>query len=223
MGKPQVAGVYEKILECAKKEFLEKGFEGASLRVIAQEAGTSTNSIYVRFKDKVGVFEALVQPAADGLKELIRIRQNTFGSMSPQDQSAQIMEYSDQHFPDILAYIYDHFADSNFWSVVLMGHLTLISSMTCPLLMQSATVITSKPPVAMRLPAVGPRKICFIFSPAAFIPACWNLLFTIFPEKMLKKTWLVYENFIPSAGSISCTHKYGKFGGLTVPKKMDIS
>ena len=53
MGKPQVAGVYEKILECAKKEFLEKGFEGASLRVIAQEAGTSTNSIYVRFKDKV--------------------------------------------------------------------------------------------------------------------------------------------------------------------------
>lgn len=79
-----------------------KGFEGASLRVIAQEAGTSTNSIYVRFKDKVGVFEALVQPAADGLKELIRIRQNTFGSMSPQDQSAQIMEYSDQHFPDIL-------------------------------------------------------------------------------------------------------------------------
>ena len=44
MGKPQVAGVYEKILECAKKEFLEKGFEGASLRVIAQEAGTSTST-----------------------------------------------------------------------------------------------------------------------------------------------------------------------------------
>ena len=111
MGKPQVAGVYEKILECAKKEFLEKGFEGASLRVIAQEEGTSTNSIYVRFKDKVGVFEALVQPAADGLKEIIQSRQNAFGSMSPQEQSEQVMEYSDQHFPDILAYIYDHFAE----------------------------------------------------------------------------------------------------------------
>ena len=111
MGKPQVAGVYEKILECAKKEFLEKGFEGASLRAIAQNAGTSTNSIYVRFQDKVGVFEALVQPAADGLKELIRTRQNAFGAMSPQDQSAQVMEYSDQHFPDILAYIYDHFTE----------------------------------------------------------------------------------------------------------------
>lgn len=95
MGKPQVAGVYEKILECAKKEFLEKGFEGASLRVIAQEAGTSTNSIYVRFKDKVGVFEALVQPAADGLKEIIQSRQNAFGSMSPREQSEQVMEYSD--------------------------------------------------------------------------------------------------------------------------------
>lgn len=31
--------------------------------------------------------------------------------MSPQDQSAQVMEYSDQHFPDILTYIYDHFAE----------------------------------------------------------------------------------------------------------------
>lgn len=28
-------GVYEKIIDCAKKEFLEKGFKDASLRVIA--------------------------------------------------------------------------------------------------------------------------------------------------------------------------------------------
>ena len=98
-------------MECAKKKKKKKGFEGASLRVIAQEAGTSTNSIYVRFKDKVGVFEALVQPAADGLKEIIQSRQNAFGSMSPREQSEQVMEYSDQHFPDILAYIYDHFAE----------------------------------------------------------------------------------------------------------------
>ena len=38
----QIEGVYEAILSCAKKEFLEKGYKDASLRVIAQEAGTST-------------------------------------------------------------------------------------------------------------------------------------------------------------------------------------
>ena len=35
----QIEGVYEAVLACAKKEFLEKGYTDASLRTIAQEAG----------------------------------------------------------------------------------------------------------------------------------------------------------------------------------------
>lgn len=38
----QKAGVYDKVLECAKEEFLSKGFLDASLRTIAQAAETST-------------------------------------------------------------------------------------------------------------------------------------------------------------------------------------
>ena len=38
-------GVYEKILACAKEEFIRKGYAEASLRTIALKAGTSTNSI----------------------------------------------------------------------------------------------------------------------------------------------------------------------------------
>ena len=41
----QIEGVYEAVIACAKKEFLEKGYTDASLRTIAQEAGTSTSSI----------------------------------------------------------------------------------------------------------------------------------------------------------------------------------
>ena len=66
----QIEGVYEAILSCAKKEFLEKGYKDASLRVIAQEAGTSTGSIYTRFGDKEGLFEAIVAPAAEQLTEM---------------------------------------------------------------------------------------------------------------------------------------------------------
>ena len=36
----QKAGVYDKVLECAKEEFLSKGFLDASLRTIAQAAET---------------------------------------------------------------------------------------------------------------------------------------------------------------------------------------
>ena len=35
----------EKILTCAKKEFLEKGYTDASIRTIAQNAGVSTSTI----------------------------------------------------------------------------------------------------------------------------------------------------------------------------------
>ena len=50
----QKAGVYDKVLECAKEEFLSKGFLDASLRTIAQAAETSTGSIYTRFGYKEG-------------------------------------------------------------------------------------------------------------------------------------------------------------------------
>lgn len=60
----QIEGVYERILVCAKKEFLQMGFAEASLRVIASEAQTTTGSIYTRFGDKQGLFEAIVGTAA---------------------------------------------------------------------------------------------------------------------------------------------------------------
>lgn len=48
----QIEGVYEAVLRCAEEEFLAKGYKDASLRTIAERAGTSTGSIYTRFGDK---------------------------------------------------------------------------------------------------------------------------------------------------------------------------
>ena len=62
MTKP-IEGVSEKILACAKEEFLEKGYSEASLRTIAAKADTTTGSIYSRFRDKEGLFGAIVEPA----------------------------------------------------------------------------------------------------------------------------------------------------------------
>lgn len=41
----------DKIMECAKTEFLEKGFEGASMRKVAENAGYTTGMLYGRFAD----------------------------------------------------------------------------------------------------------------------------------------------------------------------------
>jgi len=55
----------KKILESAKKEFLDKGFVNASLRTIAANAGVTTGAMYRHFKDKDALFSALVDKAIE--------------------------------------------------------------------------------------------------------------------------------------------------------------
>lgn len=55
------------ILHAAKKEFLEFGFQNASMRRISQAAGVSTSNIYNYFKNKDDIFCAVTQPLTDSL------------------------------------------------------------------------------------------------------------------------------------------------------------
>lgn len=105
----QTEGVYEAVLDCAKKEFLEKGYKDASLRTIAQEANTSTGSIYTRFGDKEGLFCAIVEPAANGLKKMFLEIQEKFHSFDKEAQLAEMGQYTSLHQMEMLDYIYDHF------------------------------------------------------------------------------------------------------------------
>ncbi len=104
----QIAGVSERILECAKAEFLDKGYTEASLRVIAAAAQTSTNSIYVRFGDKEGLFSAIVEPALQEMTERFLKIQETFHQMDRSAQSAHMAEYADGGTAELVDYMYDH-------------------------------------------------------------------------------------------------------------------
>ena len=105
----QIEGVYEAVLECAKKEFLEKGYKDASLRTIAQEAGTSTSSIYTRFGDKEGLFRAIVEPVAEEMKRMFLEIQENFHQLDDNVQEAEMGQYTSLHQMELLDYIYDHF------------------------------------------------------------------------------------------------------------------
>lgn len=103
----QVEGVYEKVLECAKLEFLEKGYQEASLRNIAQNAGTSTGSIYTRFFDKSGLFDALVSSSAEGLKQrMLSVREV---DKRPADREQKEFAHSCIGGKEYISYIYDHY------------------------------------------------------------------------------------------------------------------
>lgn len=105
----QKAGVYDKVLECAKEEFLSRGFLDASLRSIAQAADTSTGSIYTRFGDKEGLFRAIAEPVVDEFKDMFRKVQEDFHQFPEEEQRADMGQYTARHQEELLDYIYDHF------------------------------------------------------------------------------------------------------------------
>ena len=88
-----VEGVSEKIIACAKEEFLKKGYSDASLRTIAAKAGTTTGSIYSRFQDKEGLFSAIVEPAADHLVQRFLHIQETFHGLEEEQQPKEMKHY----------------------------------------------------------------------------------------------------------------------------------
>ncbi len=54
--------IRRRILDAAKQEFLENGFEGASIRAIAAKAQTAKSNLYNYFKDKDALFCAVLEP-----------------------------------------------------------------------------------------------------------------------------------------------------------------
>lgn len=61
------------LLEKAKEEFKEKGYEKASLREIAKKAGVTTGAIYTRYKNKEALFYTLCQEAIFAMEDYFNI------------------------------------------------------------------------------------------------------------------------------------------------------
>ena len=59
------------LIESAKKEFKEKGYNKASLRDICANAGVTTGALYFFFENKADLFSAIVDAPLKGLKKII--------------------------------------------------------------------------------------------------------------------------------------------------------
>lgn len=74
------------ILASAKKEFLEKKYEKASLKSIAANANVSTGALYIRYKGKEDLFHAVVADFIGELNEICTKKVDTdFSIMSDED------------------------------------------------------------------------------------------------------------------------------------------
>ena len=79
-------GTRENILRAAMAEFLDKGFQGASLRQIVKNAGVTTGAFYGYFSSKEALFNALVEPHAAALMGRFMEAQTSFAELPEERQ-----------------------------------------------------------------------------------------------------------------------------------------
>lgn len=109
----------ERLLKAAKNEFLEKGYQDASLRSICKSAGVTTGALYFFFKDKDDLFESLVRDVSEGLlsmlKEHFAGERKAFEEMKKSGKLPPRTEMADDVFAGkkIFHYLYSHYDEVN--------------------------------------------------------------------------------------------------------------
>ena len=97
-----------RLIECAKKEFLEKGFAKASLRKIAADAGVTTGAVYFFFKDKDGLLGGVTEAA---LTSLMGVLEKHFAEDTETDLKSYQQQDGDhdEFAEELVNVIYDNF------------------------------------------------------------------------------------------------------------------
>ena len=98
-----------KIIESARQEFLDKGFTGASLRIIAARAGVTTGALYRHFADKDALFCALVDGAIEATTNAIMTADVLTHQSATDVLGAEHAEDEKQTLARMLDYIYEDF------------------------------------------------------------------------------------------------------------------
>ena len=102
-------GTLERILQAAETEFLEKGFQCASLRNIVKTAGVTTGAFYRYYPTKEALFEALVKSHADAVMGFFEEGLNAIRELPAEEQTGAMSEVTGDCIGKILDYVYDHY------------------------------------------------------------------------------------------------------------------
>ena len=102
------ATTLEKIQEAAMAEFLDKGFQGASLRQIVKNAGVTTGAFYSYFSSKEALFTAIVEPHATALMGKFMWAQTSFAELPEEEQPQHMGVESRDYVAWMVDYICRH-------------------------------------------------------------------------------------------------------------------
>lgn len=104
----KTSATLESIEQAAMQEFLEKGFQGASLRQIVKNAGVTTGAFYGYFSSKEALFNALVEPHAAALMGRFMEAQISFAELPEEEQVSHMGDESGNYVRWMVDYICQH-------------------------------------------------------------------------------------------------------------------
>lgn len=98
----------QKLLEAAEDEFLRRGYEAASLRVIAKKANTTIGNIYHYFPNKEAILIELLEPTICNLEKLIKLHlEDDFHPGTSEEVGEYIDQYEQEGRHDEFEYMLD--------------------------------------------------------------------------------------------------------------------
>ena len=104
----KMGATLESIQRAAMQEFLDKGFQGASLRQIVKNAGVTTGAFYGYFSSKEALFNALVEPHAAALMGRFMEAQTSFAELPEEQQPEHMGVESGTYLDWMVDYICQH-------------------------------------------------------------------------------------------------------------------
>ena len=101
---------HRRLLPCIKQEFLQYGYQKASLKNIARNAGITTAGLYRHFPSKEAMFAAMVEPVTEEfLKSCDDSMEETFQKFSDEDFLNHFNEFRTEKNKEVISYMYDHY------------------------------------------------------------------------------------------------------------------
>ncbi len=100
------------IASAARAEFLEKGYQDASLRRIAERAGATAGAIQIRYKTKDALFCSLLAPFLSEIEGIFRATKTEYWHYPPSERLAFLETSMRMESEAILSLIFDHYDDA---------------------------------------------------------------------------------------------------------------
>ena len=101
----------DRIHEIARLEFLDKGFQGASLRNIVKEAGVTTGSFYWYYSSKEELYDALVGEHYKHILQMYDDALESFWKMNKEEQREHMGDIGGKCMAAMVEYMYQHLTE----------------------------------------------------------------------------------------------------------------